>query len=212
MKDIFKLKKEYVFAIGGVAIGFVTGFTGKEPIMQLMSKLREKLKRRERVAIPEEHLDHIPPEADDETVKKVVELFDYEKENKDIEQNYYKTVLEKEEYSLPEFDEEEPDEVPDELEYPDDIPDEPDDSPYQITSEEYGMEEGYDQTEAHFYDRDEVFTDERDERMDDWTDIVGKDAADQFVMNPNINNFFVRNERLKKDIEIIRVKGGFDET
>ena len=211
-------------------VGVGIGYGCRGPLERLLTRLKGIGKgRKEKVSIPSELRDDVPPEADEETVKKVVKLFDYEKEQNDFKQ-IYKDISDSAGYtgdaiadegmSLPEFDPGEEDDGDDILveDYrreetllnngpEDDTPE-----PYEIGPEEYGREDGYEMTDAHFYDGDEVFTDERDEEMEDWQNIVGHDAADNFAMNPDVNNFYVRNERLKQDIEIVRVKGRFMDT
>lgn len=218
LHDIMKSEKarEGLCGLGGLAVGLGIGYGARGALEGFLTRLKGILKREKnpkKVDIPEEHLEHIPPHlADEETVQKVVDLFDYEKEKLDDKEKY-NDIIAKTDYNGIDYDLTLEDDELDPIDDNDAISEKPDDyDPYPISADEYGREEGFDQVEAHFYDGDETFTDEKDEKMDEWRDIVGFDAADNFAINPDVNNFFVRNERLKQDIEIIRVKGRFDES
>lgn len=74
--------------------------------------------------------------------------------------------------------------------------------PYIITPDEFGEKDGYDIISLTYYHNDGVLADDMDERIDDYEDIIGKDALDHFGDYED-DSVFVRNDRLKADYEIL---------
>lgn len=76
------------------------------------------------------------------------------------------------------------------------------DEPYVISPDEFSMFSDYDTETLTFYEEDEVLADERDEKIVNVESIVG-DALNHFGEYED-DVVYVRNERLKIDIEISR--------
>ena len=82
--------------------------------------------------------------------------------------------------------------------------------PYIISPEEYGTLDGYECVSLTYY-ADGVLTDEWDNVIHDYDDVVGDDFASHFGQYED-DSVFVRNEGEKRDYEILRDLNTFAET
>jgi len=83
-------------------------------------------------------------------------------------------------------------------------------TPYAITAEEFGEEEGYNSVSLYYYTDDEVVTDEADNEIDDVDEILGEGALDIFVYT-NADSCFIRNDEKRCDYEVIKHEGSFED-
>lgn len=106
-----------------------------------------------------------------------------------------------------------------EPEYPEDDPAEEDDEEYEdakiqdlgigkpdieIISSMQFDEQMYEKTTLFYYAGDQILTDERDEPVPDFTEIIGEDAVNNFGhLSDDPSLVFVRNHRMSTDFEIV---------
>lgn len=80
------------------------------------------------------------------------------------------------------------------------------DAPYVITPAEFGGVDGYDIQTLKYYEADDTLTDDDDNVVDE--DLVGSGALSAFGQYED-DTVYVRNERLKRDYEILREYGRY---
>lgn len=83
--------------------------------------------------------------------------------------------------------------------------------PYVITSEQYVDDEaGYEQITLTYYEGDGVFADKDDVIFDRARDSLGESNLSRFGEESQDENVvYVRNERIRRDFEVIRTEGNF---
>lgn len=86
--------------------------------------------------------------------------------------------------------------------------------PYIITIDQFNNEmEHYDKATIHYYSLDDILTDENEDVIENYNNIIGDEALSCFGMDsedPDI--VYVRNERFGTDYEIIRVEKKYYDT
>lgn len=83
--------------------------------------------------------------------------------------------------------------------------------PYILSADEfYSNESGYDQASLTYFEGDDVLIDERQVPVPDVVKLVGEDALGRFGWRSKDKNLvFVRNEKLKMELEIARSDGTY---
>lgn len=80
----------------------------------------------------------------------------------------------------------------------------------EIDSSEFGSVPLYDQESIMYYEEDGTITDERDNIIDNPTDIVGSIIEDSGFDNDERESMFIRNLKLATEYEIIKIHSAYD--
>lgn len=187
------------FVLGGGLGAFITYKVCKKKYEQIAKEEIESIKKRYipgytvtvdsvtgEVTVETHKFDSMFDDEDDDRPNMIIDRSDVAKEQA-IERAKYANVLKGLGYAEPD---------------PSEFDDPKYQVPYIITPDEFGEKDGYDIISLTYYHNDGVLADDMDERIDDYEDIIGKDALDHFGDYED-DSVFVRNDRLKADYEIL---------
>lgn len=178
------IKNVLIFSLGAATGSLVAWRLLKTKYEQFAQNEIDSYKEHVRVKKENTKVEKVEEEAKDEQKEEVVE----ETENgvpKDLLNRYRSNNYEKEDSKLVK-------------------------EPYVISPDDYGMADGYECVSLTYY-ADGVLTDEWDNVIDDPDDIVGDDFASHFGEFED-DSVFIRNERERRDYEILRDLNTFVET